>query len=392
MGTYDGAMSHRVAFVGQKNYEPLSLNRSIRRAIELCGFDLNRVRGAKVLLKPNMLGAYPPSMGVTTHPAFVASVAGIFKDAGAVVSAGDSPNGVYSNEQTWERTGIRAACLEAGISEAAFEASGSVARDGLMIARAALDADYVVNLPKFKTHGLTIMTLAAKNLYGCINGMQKTALHRECKNIPEFADVVARVAGIVKPALTIIDGIVAMAGNGPSAGTLVELGVIAAGTDVHALDAACCRLVGLDPRELDTLAAAQRQGLWDGAEEIDLAGDPLDTLRPKKFSLPVTYTRGMRDWWVSKFIVARIWSGMRAQPRIDPDICRRCLLCIDACPVAAIDQAKTDAAPMIDEDACIQCFCCHEICPYRAIDLRKSALLRFAGWMSRRRSRARSTR
>ncbi len=382
-------MSHRVAFVAQKNYEPQSLERAIRRSIELCGFDLAAAHGARVLLKPNMLGAYPPEMGVTTHPAFVAAVGRIFKQAGASVSAGDSPNGVYPLERTWEATGMRAACMEAGLAEERFEAGGSVTNGGLFIARAVLDADIVVNLPKFKTHGLTILTLAAKNLYGCINGMQKTRLHRECKTLAEFAEVVARTAGIVKPALTIIDGIVAMDGNGPSAGDLVDLGVIAAGTDVQSLDAACCALIGLDPKELDTLAAAKRLGLWDDDERIEIAGDGLDSLRPKKFTLPVTYTRGMRDWWISKFVAARIWSSMRAQPVIDEARCVRCLLCIDACPVAAIDRKAVDSVPLIDDEACIQCFCCHEICPQKAVDIKKSRALKLFGWLSSLRTRRR---
>lgn len=325
-------------------------------------------------------------MGITTHPEFVAAVGRIFKAAGASVAAGDSPNGVYHTDEVWERTGIRAICKREGFDENIFEASGSEKRDGLMIARSVLDADIVINLPKFKTHGLTILTLAAKNLYGCINGMQKTALHRECGDVNAFAEVVARVAGIVRPALTIIDGIVAMDGNGPSAGNLLDFGVIVAGTDVHAVDAACCRFIGLDPAELDTLAAAARLGLWDMGAQVDTTGDALDTLTPAQFTLPSTYTKGMRDWWISRFVIGRIWSSMRAKPVIDEKQCRRCLLCIDACPVAAIDQAESTSAPVIDDNACIECFCCHEICPHRAIKLKRSTALRLARWLSSRRT------
>lgn len=380
-------MPKRVALVSQANYDPPSLERSLIRAIELAGFDLSAVRGRRVLLKPNMLGAYPPSMGITTHPSFVAAVGRIFRDAGACVLVGDSPDGVHPIEKTWEVTGMREICRSIGAREARFEAAGGVERDGLWISHAVFDADIVVNLPKFKTHGLTILTLAAKNLFGCVSGMQKTRHHRDCKGRDEFAGLIVRIADIVRPALTIIDGIVAMEGEGPSAGKLTDLGVIVAGQGVHAIDAACCMLVGLSPIELDTLAAAKRLGLWDDGEPIELVGDPLDELRPVRFDLPSTYTRGMRDWWITRFVIDRIWSGMSAQPVIDPKICVSCGLCVDGCPLDAISQEDTDEAPEIDEKKCIQCMCCHEICPNRAIYLRSSLTVRLARWLSNRRSR-----
>ncbi|MFH0800342.1 MAG: DUF362 domain-containing protein [Pseudomonadota bacterium] len=377
-------MSSRVAMIAQPGYDERTLVPAIVRAIGSVGFDLDSVRGRRVLLKPNMLGAYLPSMGVTTNPAFVSAAAKIFCGAGAIVSIGDSPNGIFPIDKVWEVTGMREVCRASGAAELHFEATGSVRKDGLKIARAAFDTDVVVNLPKFKTHGLTILSLAAKNLFGCVNGMQKTAHHRECQTREEFGRLVARIAGAVNPPLTLIDGIVAMEGNGPSAGELMDLGVIVAGTDVHAVDAACCRLVGLPPIELDSLAAAKQLGLWNGREPLEISGDPIDELAPKEFKLPSTYTRGMRDWWISKFVIGRIWNGLSSQPVIDPALCKRCLLCIDACPVEAISDTSSDLAPEIAEKICIQCMCCHEVCPHKAIGLKESALLRLGRWLSKR--------
>jgi len=153
-------MSHRVAFIRQRTYEPLSLRASIVRAIGCAGFDLAGASGKRVLLKPNLLGAYPPEMGVTTHPAFVTAVGQIFQEAGARVAVGDSSNGVHGIEKTWEATGMRATCRAAGFEEVHFEACGSTPRGVFMIARAPIEADVVVNLPKFKTHGLTTLSLS----------------------------------------------------------------------------------------------------------------------------------------------------------------------------------------------------------------------------------------
>ena len=373
-------MPHQVALIAQADYEPESLSDSISRSIDLAGFDLAAVRGRRVLLKPNMLGAYPPHMGVTTHPAFVEATARIFKEAGAKVAVGDSPNGVHPISQAWEVSGIREACLRAGVPEVQFEASGGSERGGLMISNAALQADILVNLPKFKTHSLTVLTLAVKNLFGCINGMQKSGHHRRHPDRYSFAELLVRVADILRPALTIMDGVVAMEGNGPSAGKLINLGVIAAGTDAHVLDAACANLVGLDPLELETLAIASRKGLYNPSDSIDIVGDPLEQLRPRRFALPVTYTRGMLDWRISRLVMNRIWSGTSAQPVISPKRCRLCGLCVEACPVDAIAQADPERPPRIEPRRCVQCFCCHEVCPHKAIDLKQSLAVRIDRW------------
>ncbi|MFH1829872.1 MAG: DUF362 domain-containing protein [Pseudomonadota bacterium] len=380
-------MPHRVALIKQTSYEQKSLEASIRRAVELTGFDLSSARGKCVLLKPNLLGAYPPSMGVTTHPHFVAAVGCIFKQAGAHVSVGDSPNGVHSIQKTWEVTGMREVCRIHGFAEAPFEASGSVERAGLRIAKALAQADMIINLPKFKTHGLTVLTLAVKNLFGCINGMQKSSIHRAHPDAYDFSEQVVRIADCVCPHFNIIDGIVAMEGDGPSGGNLIELGVIAAGQNMHFVDAICCKLIGLSPKHLDTLAAALQLKLLNDVEDILVVGDSMDELRPPCFKLPSTYTHGMRDWWISKLVMRIIWHNMSAQPVIDENLCKRCNLCVNACPVLAIDEGEQDFAPKINSEQCIQCFCCHEVCPHRAIQLRRSPLLKIWQWFADRRIR-----
>lgn len=369
------SMDRRVAIVAQSDYESNTLEASVRRAVELSGFDIARAAGRRVLLKPNMLGAYPPATGVNTNPSFVRAVASLFLKEGADVFVGDSPNGVYPPDRVWDVSGIRRACADAGAKELSFEAGGSIERAGIMIAKAALDADILVNLPKFKTHSLTAMTLSVKNLFGCVNGMMKTRLHRENPTREGFARMLVRVAQEVKPALNIIDGVIAMDGDGPSAGRMVDLGVIVAGTDAHATDAACCRLIGIEPLAVDTLAEAKRMGIWDDGAPIEIVGDPLEELRPQRFSLPATTRGGMLDWRISRYVIGRIFSNMSAQPKIDPKACRRCRLCTKACPVAAIGWEAPEAAPEICIPKCMQCFCCHEICPHRAISIRKSSAL-----------------
>jgi len=382
-------MSNRVAIIHQPDYEPKSLKRSIQRAIELSGFNLEDVSGRTVLLKPNMLGAFPPGMAVTTNPTFLETVATIFREAGALVSVGDSASGIHTPERCWNISGLGEACRRAGVDELRLESGGSVDVGGIMLARAAMDADFVINIPKFKTHSLTVLTLAVKNLFGCVNGMLKSRCHRENPERTGFAELLVDISERIKPALSIIDGIVAMEGNGPSAGKPVNLNTIIAGTDVHMVDAASCRIIGLDPLEVDTLAAAKRKKLWDESLPIELAGDPLDKVISKKFLLPATHRHGLLNWKISRIITAWILSELSSQPIISAERCRKCLNCIDICPAKAIDVKDKNEIPVINNDRCIQCFCCHEICPYAAIDMKQNFRTALGSWLTTMRTRFR---
>ena len=378
-------MRHTVSIIQQVDYESTSLTQSITQSIELSGFDMGSVKDKRVLLKPNMLGAFLPEMGVTTHPSFVKAVIEIFQRAGAIVSVGDSPNGVHTPDEVWETTGIRAVCFETGVCEVQFEKGGSVACGGFMIARAALDADIIINLPKFKTHGLTALTLAVKNLFGCVNGMLKTRLHRESPDRAKFCKEIVRIANEIQPALTIIDGITAMAGNGPSGGDVVGLGAIVTGSNMHAVDSACAGVVGIDPVDVDTIAAAIVLGHWSESESIDFVGEDPKIFMDINFPMPSTFKTKKLDWWISRFILSRIWNGLSVKPQIITAKCVRCNMCEMACPVDAISKADHGKPPLVNKSKCIECFCCHEVCPEKAIELKGSPLLRIARFFADRR-------
>jgi len=377
-------MVQRVALTKQPDYDIDSLERSIRRSIDLCGFDLNSVQDKRVLLKPNMLGGYPPSRGITTNPDFIFATAKIFKEAGADVVVGDSTNGVHMPEKALQITGIMDAIERAGVQSISFEASGSENRNGLMISKAPLDADFVINLPKFKTHSLTVLTVAVKNLYGCVNGMQKADLHRRHSDIKDFSKTVVRIAESVRPNLNIVDAITAMEGNGPASGKLKDLGCIIAGRNMHSVDAACCRIIKLDPLKVDTLLAAKNLNHWNDEEGIEIVGDPVDEFLQDNFELPSTYLKGHRDRWFFNFIMKRIWQNVSAKPHIDESKCIKCYLCAKACPVKAIPYDDGDY-PKVNKSECIQCFCCHEVCPHKAIEIKQSLLVRIDRFFAERR-------
>jgi len=378
-------MEHVVSLVRQPNYDIVYLEDAIRRAVELAGFDLPSVLYRKVLLKPNMLGAYPVEKIVTTHPEFVAAAGRVFKKAGAKVWVGDSPNGVHGIDEVWKVTGIGAVCDREGFVRRPFEEGGSRPRRGYMISSVPQEADLIVNLPKFKTHSLTLMTLAAKNMFGCVSGIQKTKYHRDYPSPEAFSRQCVRIAEAIKPELSIVDGIVAMEGNGPSNGTPVNLGAIVAGHNMHAVDWICCRMVGLDPTQVYTVRAAIDLGAWTDTPDISTRGDREDDFDAAGFVLPVTFRTGAINWWLSRKVTSFIWGHMTAQPRISHRRCRMCGMCVGSCPVKAISWDREDEPPALDEERCIQCFCCHEVCPHGAVDIRRSLPLRIAQWLGRHR-------
>lgn len=400
-------MGHSVSLLRCKSYDIDCLVDAFAKALDLIGFDSKGIRAKTVLLKPNMLGAYPPEMGVTTPPAFVEAAIIFFKDLGCTVWVGDSPNGIFPVDCVWERTGIHSVCKKHGVIEKIFEREGGVLRDGILIAKPVLEAELLVNLPKLKTHGLTVMTAATKNLFGCVPGLQKTSYHRIAKDRFAFAKILVNVAEIARPSINLVDAITAMEGTGPSGGKLLQMDTIITGTNHHSVDAVCADLIGITPLDVDTLYAAHELGAWNSSDHITILGETIEACRPKSFELPTTFTRGLRDWWISRFVVNRIWDILSIKPKINKKKCKRCGLCIKACPVDAIEaprhmhefMAGCEQTPMEDmkkpaphviNKLCVMCYCCHEICPYQAIDLRESWGIRLGRLLGERQIRRRN--
>jgi uncharacterized protein (DUF362 family) len=255
-------MQHTVGLFRCPDYDVAALLKTFGNALSLIGFDAKSVRDRTCLLKPNMLGAYPPQMGVTTHPSFLEAAIILFKDLGCKVWVGDSANGIFPIDCVWERTGIREVCERQDVVQKVFEREGGTMIGGVFIAKPALEADFIVNLPRFKTHGLTVLTVATKNLYGYVPGLMKTRYHRENIDRRRFARLIVKIAETARPALNLVDAIIAMDGNGPSSGRLIKMGTVIAGTNHHAVDTVCAKLIGLDPVSVDTIEAANLIGKW----------------------------------------------------------------------------------------------------------------------------------
>ncbi len=248
--------------------------------------------GDKVLLKPNLLRGFAPERCVTTHPAVIDAVCRVLKDLGVgQVDLSDSPAigslKAVANSAGYgdlgKRYGVRIVPLTDPVPLVTEE---NIAH--LKIAGSIREYDSTINLPKFKAHCQMTLTLAIKNLFGLVIGKRKPVLHCLVKNDKiTFGKMLIDIAKHVAPSLTIVDGISAMQGNGPINGTPYPLGLLAAGTDMTALDRVLAEIVDVPVDKVYALEAARirQYGQWD-LQHIECVGETdLDSLKVSDFKL-----------------------------------------------------------------------------------------------------------
>ena len=328
----------------------------------------------RVLIKPNILIAKPPEEAVTTHPSLIEAIIIAVKKAGAVPLVGDSPGGLVGNVRGhWKVTGIEEVCNRLNVEILNFESSGVYEKringNHYHIAKPVLDADFIINVPKIKTHGLTILTCAIKNMYGTIPGLTKVNYHKEAPKPSDFAELVVDIFALSKPSLNIVDGIIGMDGNGPSAGNPKEMGLILASTDSVAIDSLICQILGKNPLKVPTNKNAYERGLGEAdINKIKVLGYQPDVIDDFKWPPNISSSLDMVPSFISKGLMRFWWS----RPVIDPEVCTKCGKCVKNCPVEALSAGVK--IPEFDYPECINCMCCMEMCPEKAVKLEKSML------------------
>ena len=372
--------SSTVALVRCPSYEGEKVQEAVRRTVDLLGGMDRYVRpGERVLLKPNLLKASRPEAAVTTHPEVVRSVIRLVRECGASPVIGDSP-GIGDLRRVCERAGILAVMDEEGVPLIEFDAPVPVKSRGrfqrIEIAQPVVEADAIINLPKFKTHGMTTLTGAVKNLFGCIPGKRKVQWHFSTGiDHDAFMRMLVELMVLLKPRLTIMDAIVGMEGNGPGSGDPREIGVVLAGKDPVAVDAVMGALVGIGPERLPVLRAALSAGVGEPRiERIETLGEKIDMVSLRRFRLP---PQAQVEWRLPEWAQRALKDALTTRPEIDNDTCVRCGICWSDCPQKAI--AHADAGLAIDHRACIRCFCCQEFCPQGAITVGTGWLLKLIG-------------
>ncbi len=381
----------------------------------------------KVLMKLNLVRDAEVERAVTVHPAIVVQLARIFSEDGySHVKAGDSP-GIGKGMAIMNRLGITDGLRKYGAEPAAFDEAvpmdnpGGVHAKHFVMAKDVLEADALVSVCKMKTHALEHLTGAVKNQYGCIEGANKAAGHTKYPSAESMARMLVDLNLYVKPRLYIMDGIMAMEGNGPTSGDPTPMHTILMSADPVALDSVFAALVHVNPEIIPTETAGEMMGLGTyhpenievvvvdpelpltadratsaensvvGLKSVPINADSKTDVKEhtgvsaemraeprimttqeaaERYGNPdfnVIRGRGEVHGWMGLVTRLRIFSP---KPRIDASKCVKCGVCVKSCPVEgkAIHFSNgRQNPPVYNYRKCIRCFCCQEMCPHKAI-------------------------
>jgi uncharacterized protein (DUF362 family)/ferredoxin len=336
-----------------------------------------------VLLKVNLLIKAEPSRAVTTHPELVRAVVQLVKAAGARrISIGDSPAGrtsVQASRAIFEASGMAAIARDEGVDLVLFDddvvrapAPGGKLYQHFDLGRAVVETDVLINMPRLKTHGFMMMTGAVKNLFGCIPGLEKAQFHVKVPDRGDFGEMLVDLMLACKPALTVMDAVIGMEGDGPSGGTPRHIGALLVSADPVAMDVVAAAITGFDPMEVYTNAAAIRRGLGPkSADAVETVGVPWRSVAPQSFAHPAKDPSRMVPRALQKWVRGRVVS----KPWLEyAERCNGCATCRDDCPVKAIKMVG--GKPQYDYSACIRCYCCQEVCPNKAVGLKRPWFVR----------------
>jgi uncharacterized protein (DUF362 family)/Pyruvate/2-oxoacid:ferredoxin oxidoreductase delta subunit len=359
----------RVSITRCKTYDTKEVEASVRRSVELIGGIERFIKpNSKVLIKPNLLSARSPEDAVDTHPEVVRAVSRIVKAVTPNVFVGDSPGGwaLRDVDNVYEKSGMRRVCSEEALNLVKFDKP--IYLHEFPIASILKEVDFIISVPKFKSHTVVMLTGAVKNNFGMVIGLHKAHTHLNAPTADKLASVVTRVFSIVKPTLSIMDGVIGMEGDGPSAGSARNFGIIMASQDAVSMDSVMAKIVGIDPCRVPTTHEAARQGLGIAdLNNIEVVGEQVGDVAIKDFRMPKTFA-------LLKLPRPIFNIGIKAinfYPHIRQGRCKRCALCFNICPKGAIKKTKKGAY-VVNVKECIRCFCCHEVCPHDSIALKKS--------------------
>jgi uncharacterized protein (DUF362 family)/Pyruvate/2-oxoacid:ferredoxin oxidoreductase delta subunit len=293
---------------------------------------------------------------------------------------GDSP-GLGDLRKVCEKAGILAVVEEEGALLAGPDDAVTVKNNGRFqrfeIARWAHDADVIINLPKLKTHGMTTLTGAVKNLFGCVPGKRKVQWHFNTGvNHELFMRMLVELTALLKPRLTIMDAVVGMEGNGPGSGDPRLIGAVLAGHDPVAVDVVSSLLVGVAPEKLPIMRAAAAAGVGETRlDRIKILGEQLSDVSVRHFRLP---PQAHLEWRIPEWARRSLKNAFTTRPVITHAACIHCGICQGHCPQGAIKARGRRLE--IQERNCIRCFCCQEFCPQGAITVGKGWGLKLIGF------------
>lgn len=365
----------QVALIRCDSYDQEDVSSAIEIAMELLG-GFNKIfkKNEKILLKPNLLSAQTPEKAITTHPSVFYGVAEYLRhcDPNLKIYYGDSsPKGTTA--KIINTTGIEEKAKKLNIGYADFEVSGTYSNpNGILhkqftVAKAVREHEALINIAKFKTHHLTRISGAIKNLFGTIPGLMKPEFHVKLPGVMEFSRMLVELNLFLNTRLHVIDAIECMEGNGPKAGRPRNLNCIIVSTDPVAADSVACRLIDVKPDRVLTNLLGTEYGLGT-MENIEVVGDDISDFIDKDFEVQRGVNLSGNTAWKYRYLKNLI----SLKPVINQSKCIKCGECVNHCPVKplGIEWKKRSRYPVYNYQNCIRCYCCQEVCPEGAIDIK----------------------
>ena len=353
------------------------------------GIDLTQYRGKKILIKPNLVMKKAPDGAATTHPTAIEALILLLKEAGCEnICLADSPGGQYVEarlrsvyresgmEELANRTGIQlnydTTFLEVANPDGFFSKSFNLIRP-------VYEAEVIFDFCKLKSHSLTRLSGAVKNLFGCIPGIQKFEMHARFDNVTEFSAMLTDLCAFVmrgREFVAICDAIYGMEGNGPTAGEPKYIGALLTSQNPFALDVLGAWMIGAE--SVDTIEKGAELGYCPNSlSDICVIGDDPEALKPAEFKQP----EGCEKKFLNNFsniLGGRLVKFFQPHPEINRKKCVGCGECVRSCPVKTIELLPMKSGKKvakIQHLTCIRCYCCQELCPFKAVKIKKNPII-----------------
>ncbi|MFH1839876.1 MAG: DUF362 domain-containing protein [Nanoarchaeota archaeon] len=353
--------------IEKANYE------NLENILNRLNFKINP--GEKIILKPNWVGPGSSEDGITTDINLVIALANIIKKHKAIPIVAEAP-GYDFNEKAYKVLKIKEKLKDIkfvylrGAKTRKIKTKEKYLRN-IEIPEVILDADKIINIPKLKTHVLSQLSIGMKNLVGIPPRKYRREMH-----VYNLDNTIPELCNIIKPDLTIVDATTMMHGRGPVFGDVIKSNLIIAGTNVFAVDHACCKLLGVNPKDVRHIKKAMQRNLVPKYEiegkftpmNIDM---PIDD--PYMFMVRIAYILDkIQSYITRKTFIGWLFQTWGVRIEIDKNLCDQCGLCVEACPIDAIDlKNKTIIKKKCKE---IKCLRCYKICPKKAVYLKGYSL------------------
>lgn len=317
----------------------------------------------KVFIKPNICAPKRNETGTVTSPDLIENLITLLKKITNSIQIGDCSFPEFKGLTAIKTSGIYDVAIRHNTEVIDLTSAKKVKKGDFIISKPILDADVIINVPVLKTHERAGVTISLKNMMGVIPGKLKTDLHKQ-----GLEQGIVKLSKTIRPQLNIVDANICQEGRGPTNGNPKKVGLIIVGDNQVAVDAVCCKIMGINPKIISYISMAEKAGLGS-TKDIELIGFKDEYI--KKFELPVTYKKLVLRLGMQ--VAEGTFRGFVERNNrvvMTEEKCTKCALCHKTCPVGAI--TMTDKKPVVDYEKCIFCLCCYETCLPDAVTIEKS--------------------